>query len=117
MEKIGLIITFVVIVIIILLIALFAASYVKAAPDTAIIITGIGKRKILIGKAGFRIPFLQRIDKLWWDCIKNYSKRDQLFFSYCLFKNNLKPDDIALDNARIDYKNFIVGTHEKSTHT
>lgn len=64
MEKIGLIITFVVIVIIILLIALFAASYVKAAPDTAIIITGIGKRKILIGKAGFRIPFLQRIDKL-----------------------------------------------------
>ena len=49
---------------IILLLILFAASYVKAAPDTAIIISGLGKRKILIGKAGFRIPFLQRIDKL-----------------------------------------------------
>ena len=46
------------------LIILFIASYVKAAPDTAIIVSGAGKRKILIGKAGFRIPFLQRIDKL-----------------------------------------------------
>ena len=47
-----------------LIIFLFATGYVKAAPDTAIIITGLGKRKILIGKAGFRIPFFQRIDKL-----------------------------------------------------
>jgi len=46
------------------LIILFAAGYVKAAPDTAIIISGMGKRKILIGKAGFRVPFLQRLDKL-----------------------------------------------------
>ena len=46
------------------LLILFACSYVKAAPDTAIIVSGLGKRKILIGKAGFRIPFLQRIDKL-----------------------------------------------------
>lgn len=59
----GTIITIIVIVVI-LLVILFALSYVKAAPDTAIIVTGIGKRKILIGKAGFRIPFLQRIDKL-----------------------------------------------------
>ena len=48
----------------ILLIILFFSGYVKAAPDTAIIISGMGKRKILIGKAGFRWPFLQRIDKL-----------------------------------------------------
>ncbi|MBQ3253020.1 MAG: SPFH domain-containing protein [Acholeplasmatales bacterium] len=53
-----------VVVVIVLLISLFVASYVKAAPDTAIIVSGMGKRKILIGKAGFRIPFLQRIDKL-----------------------------------------------------
>lgn len=46
------------------LLILFITSYVKAAPDTAIIVSGAGKRKILIGKAGFRIPFLQRIDKL-----------------------------------------------------
>ena len=51
-----------VIVAVALLILLFILSYVKAAPDTALIISGMGKRKILIGRAGFRIPFLQRID-------------------------------------------------------
>lgn len=60
----GIIIAIVAAVAVLLLVILFAASYVKAAPDTAIIISGLGKRKILIGKAGFRIPFLQRIDKL-----------------------------------------------------
>ena len=50
--------------VVLLLIIFFFAGYVKAAPDTAIIISGFGKRKILIGKAGFRIPFLQRIDRL-----------------------------------------------------
>ena len=53
-----------VVILAVLLIVLFASGYVKAAPDTAIIISGLGKRKILIGKAGFRWPFLQRIDKL-----------------------------------------------------
>lgn len=47
-----------------LLIILFALSYVKARPDEAIMISGAGKRKILIGKAGFRIPFFQRKDVL-----------------------------------------------------
>ncbi len=49
---------------VVLLILFIASGYVKAAPDTAIIISGLGKRKILIGKAGFKIPFFQRIDKL-----------------------------------------------------
>ena len=51
-------------ILVVLLILLFLVGYIKAAPDTAIIISGFGKRKILIGKAGFRIPFLQRMDKL-----------------------------------------------------
>lgn len=50
--------------VVVLFIILFVASYVKAPPDTAYIITGLGKRKVLIGTAGIRIPFLQRIDKL-----------------------------------------------------
>ena len=54
----------VIVIVLVLLVLLFLASYVKAAPDTALIISGFGKRKILIGGAGFRIPFLQRIDKL-----------------------------------------------------
>lgn len=41
---------------------LFAMSYVKAGPDTAIMVSGAGKKKILIGRAGIRIPsFKERI--------------------------------------------------------
>lgn len=43
---------------------LVGVSYVKAPPDTAFIISGAGKRKIIAGRAAFRIPFFQRIDKL-----------------------------------------------------
>ena len=63
-SAVGEIVITVLVILVILLVILFAAGYVKAAPDTAIIISGWGKRKILIGKAGFRVPFLQRIDKL-----------------------------------------------------
>ena len=51
-----------IIVILILLIAI--AGYVKAPPDTAYLISGVRKPRILIGKAGVRIPFLERMDKL-----------------------------------------------------
>ena len=54
----------IVVAVVVLGFLLFIASYVKAAPDTALIISGFGKRKIIIGGAGFRLPFLQRIDKL-----------------------------------------------------
>ena len=43
---------------------LFAAGYLKAPPDTAFIISGLGKKRILIGKAGWRVPFFERVDKL-----------------------------------------------------
>ena len=43
---------------------LFFLGYLKAPPDTAYIISGLGKRRILIGKAGWRFPFLERVDKL-----------------------------------------------------
>ena len=39
-------------------------GYLKAPPDTAYIISGLGKKRILIGKAGWRIPFFERVDKL-----------------------------------------------------
>ena len=63
-APVGLIVGISAAALVLFIIILFAAGYVKAAPDTAIIISGLGKRKILIGKAGFRIPFLQRLDKL-----------------------------------------------------
>lgn len=51
-------------VVLLLVILVCACGYVKAPPDTAFIITGLGMRKVLIGKSGIRIPFLQRLDKL-----------------------------------------------------
>ena len=47
-----------------LFLILFATGYIKAPPDTAYIISGMGKRRILIGKAGFKLPFFERLDKL-----------------------------------------------------
>lgn len=51
-------------VLIIVLVLFFGISYVKAPPDTAFIITGLRKQRTLIGKAGFRIPGLERVDKI-----------------------------------------------------
>ena len=48
----------------IIVITLILLCYVKAPPDTAYMISGFRKTRILIGKAGIRIPFLERLDKL-----------------------------------------------------
>lgn len=50
--------------VIIFLILLLLSSYKKARPDQAFIISGLGKQKVVIGKAAFVIPFLQRLDIL-----------------------------------------------------
>ena len=48
----------------VLFLGLLISGYLKAPPDTAFIISGPFKRRILIGKAGWRFPFLERVDKL-----------------------------------------------------
>ena len=52
------------VVVFVLLIIFLLCSYTKAGPDEAIMISGLGKRKILRGKAGWKLPFLQRKDRL-----------------------------------------------------
>ena len=53
------------VIIALVVIIIFFAGYVKASPDTAIIISGLRKNpKVLIGKAGVKIPFLERKDAL-----------------------------------------------------
>ena len=47
-----------------LAVLLLVLGYLKAPPDTAFIISGLGKKRILIGKAGWRVPFFERVDKL-----------------------------------------------------
>ncbi|MBR3862917.1 MAG: flotillin family protein [Clostridia bacterium] len=48
----------------VLLLLFIIFGYLKAPPDTAYIISGLGKKRILIGKAGWRVPFFERVDKL-----------------------------------------------------
>lgn len=53
------------VVLAIIAILIIASGYVKASPDTAFIISGIRKHpKVLIGKAGLKIPFFEKKDEL-----------------------------------------------------
>ena len=47
----------------------FALGYCKAPPDKAYIISGL-KKRTLIGKAGFRIPFFERLDVVTLELIQ-----------------------------------------------
>ena len=42
----------------------------------------------------------------WWYYVLNYSKRDQLSFTYLLWKHGVSFVDIAMSNIRIDHDNF-----------
>ena len=47
-------------------VVIVAFGYVKAPPDKAYIISGLrSKSRVLIGRAGIRFPFFERIDKLY----------------------------------------------------
>lgn len=49
----------------VIVIVILCSSYVKAPPDMAYIVSGAHtKPRILIGKAGLKIPFFERLDKL-----------------------------------------------------
>ncbi|MBQ9796676.1 MAG: flotillin family protein [Clostridia bacterium] len=50
--------------VVVLIVIVIVSGYLKAPPDTAYIITGLGKKRILIGKAGWRLPFFTRVDRL-----------------------------------------------------
>ncbi len=56
----------IIVAVIVALLLVAAAGYVKAPPDKAFIISGLRRRpRILIGRAGIKIPFLERVDKLY----------------------------------------------------
>lgn len=67
MENLQEVLTFLIPVIVVAaVILILAMGYVKAPPDRAFIISGLKKEpKILIGRAGIRVPFLERMDKLY----------------------------------------------------
>ena len=50
---------------IIALLLILMSGYVKAPPDMAYVISGLRKKpRILIGRAGIKVPFFERLDKL-----------------------------------------------------
>jgi flotillin len=54
-----------IVLVLLVIVIIFLTGYVKASPDTAIIISGLRRNpKVLIGKAGVKIPFLERKDEL-----------------------------------------------------
>ena len=53
------------VIIALVVIAILCSGYVKAPPDMAYIISGLHRKpRILIGKAGIKVPFFERLDKL-----------------------------------------------------
>ncbi|MDO4620476.1 MAG: SPFH domain-containing protein [Lachnospiraceae bacterium] len=50
-------------IVVVLVLVIVLTGYVKSPPDTAYIISGL-RKKVLIGKAGIKIPILERLDKL-----------------------------------------------------
>lgn len=64
-EILGVVGTIVPILAVVAVLVVIASGYVKASPDTAYIISGLRKQpKVLIGKAGIKIPFLEKKDEL-----------------------------------------------------
>ena len=86
-------------VIAILVILLLAKGYVKASPDVAVIISGLKKTpRVLIGRAGFMVPFLEKVDHLHLGQISVDIKTDSYIPTNDFI--NVKVDAIA--KVRID---------------
>ena len=57
---------FLILALVVVFIVFLAVCYVKAPPKDAYIISGLSRQpRILIGKGGFRIPGLERVDKVF----------------------------------------------------
>ena len=66
MEILSTVIPFIIpAVIVIAVLVVLASGYLKAPPDVAYVISGLRKKpRILVGQAGIKIPFFERVDKL-----------------------------------------------------
>lgn len=60
---------------VIVLAILLLTGYVKASPDEAAVISGLSKQpRILIGKGGFKIPYFEKVDRIYIGSITTYIK-------------------------------------------
>ena len=98
----------------ILFLILLFKSYVKAPPDTAFVISGLNREpKVIIGRSSFRIPFLQRVDKLNLELvsvdIKTSSSVPTNDYINIVADGvaNVQVDFTSAENVRIAAKNFL----------
>ena len=95
----GIIIILIAAVLLISFLIFILTGYVKASPDVAIIISGLKKTpKVLIGRAGFKLPFLEKVDHLHLGQISVDIKTDTFIPTNDFI--NVKVDAIA--KVRVD---------------
>ena len=86
-------------VIAIAVIAILMSGYVKASPDVAVIISGLNRTpRVLIGRAGIKVPFFEKVDHLHLGQISVDIKTDSYIPTNDFI--NVKVDAIA--KVRID---------------
>ena len=107
------------IVIVMAVVLLFLLGYVKDPPDKAFIISGFGRNpRILIGRAGIKLPFLERKDVLYLGQMSVDIKTEQSvptndFINVnvdAVAKVRIEPSD---DGIRLAAKNFLNKTPEQ----
>jgi len=85
--------------IVIAVIAILMSGYVKASPDVAVIISGLNRTpRVLIGRAGIKVPFFEKVDHLHLGQISVDIKTDSYIPTNDFI--NVKVDAIA--KVRID---------------
>ena len=85
----------------VLVLSIIALGYVKAPPDMAFIISGLRKKpRILIGRAGMRLPFFERLDRLYLGQISVDIKTDTFIPTNDFI--NVKVDAVAKIRIRPD---------------
>lgn len=108
--------------IVLAIVMIIATGYVKAPPDMAYIISGYKRQsKILIGRAGIRIPFLERLDKLLLKQITVDIKTEGYIPTIDFI--NIKVDAVAKVKVSSDpmlmkeaMKNFLNKSEQEITH-
>lgn len=101
---------------VLILIILILASHIKAPPDIAVIISGLKKEpRILIGRTGLKVPFLERVDRLLlknmvMEVISGRSVATADYMSiqvFAIIKLRISDDPQALKSAMKNFLNQI----------
>lgn len=109
-------------VVIVLCAILLFSSYVKAPSNIAYVIAGLSKQpRILIGKGGFKIPFFERLDRLYLGQISVDIKTDVPVPTSDFI--NVKVDAVAkvaptnsIEGIRLAAKNFLNMSPKEIAH-